>query len=128
MNMPLRQSLHSLKIRDFTLPVRLGVSPEERANPQEVRVSVEIHFFAPPLATSTDQLNDTVSYARICEAIRKHVEAHEFKLIEKLANDLFEISRSVVGTAAEVSLVLHKIKPPVEGLLGGAEYRIGNHR
>ncbi len=117
---------HSLKIRDLSLQVSLGCSAEERKNLQEVRVSVELRFPVAPVGLQSDDLADTICYARISEAFKKHVEAKEFCLVEKIANDLFGITEKIIEGRAGISLVAHKVKPPVENLLGGVEYQLGN--
>lgn len=117
---------HALQIRDLSLQVRLGCSAQERLDPQEIRVSVDLRFHSQPIATETDHLQDTLCYARICEAFRGHCRDREFSLIEKLANDLMKVSRDLLKGQALVALTVHKVAPPVEGLLGGTLYRLGD--
>lgn len=119
-------SYHRMKIRELSLPVSLGCTTEERARLQEVRISVELRFAEVPLGTESDRLNDTICYAKICEALKSYVECKEFHLIEKMANDFDEIIRKIIDGRAESSVIVHKVKPPINNLLGGVEYRIGD--
>jgi FolB domain-containing protein len=121
-----QNAVHSMKIRDLSLQVKLGCSSEERAVPQEVRVSIELRFAEVPMGTKSDDLNDTVCYARICEALRAHVEGQEFRLIEKMAADFHGLLQKITEGRAASAVGVHKIRPPVTDLLGGVEYRIGD--
>src|SRR5690348_6620889 len=117
-------SLHSIKIKDLKLEARLGCSAEERAVPQEIRVSFELRFFEPPRATFSDDLKDTICYARISEVLKEHLKGREFHLVEKMGADFYELLKAMIEGRAELSLTVHKVRPPIDGLLGGAEYRI----
>lgn len=119
---------HSLCIRDLSLSVHLGWPAEERAERQEVRVSLELRYLSAPEGAATDDLSDTLCYARICEAFARHAAAHEFRLVEKLAQDLYGVAKELTGERAQLALTLHKVRPPVNGLLGGVEYRVGDFR
>jgi dihydroneopterin aldolase len=123
---PFYTPLHILKIQSLSLNVRLGCSSEERAVRQEVRVSAELRFFDPPKGVQSDDLKDTISYAVICETLREFGEGREFQLIEKMAGEFYRLTKDLVEGRAAVSLTVHKVKPPVSGLLGGAEYRVGD--
>lgn len=117
---------NSLRICDLSLQVKLGCAAEERMSAQEVRVGVELRFESAPKGAWTDSLEDTICYARISEALRAHLKEGEFSLVEKIANDLFEIVERFVEGRAKIRLTVRKVKPPVEGLLGGVEYSIGD--
>ena len=119
------EPLHSLRIRELRLDVRLGCSAEERRVPQEVRVSVELRFARPPAGGITDELGDTICYASLCEALRSYARGREFHLVEKMAADFLELLQAALQGRAEVAVSVHKVSPPIDGLLGGVEYRIG---
>lgn len=121
-----REPTHSMKIQNLRLEVRLGCSTEERSVPQEVGVSVELRFSEVPRGTVSDDLKDTVCYAKISEALRAHIKGREFCLVEKMAADFREILKPMIEGRAEISLSVHKVRPPIDGLLGGVEYRIGD--
>src|SRR5690606_20290554 len=105
---------------------RLGCTAEERSVPQEIRVSVQFLFHNPPRGTISDDLRDTICYAKISEVIGEFISSKEYCLIEKLAADLHDVLKSVVEGRAEISLSVLKVRPPVENLLGGVDYRIGD--
>ncbi len=111
-----------LTIEDFSCECRLGCTVAEREFPQEVRASVEIAFAQTPKACLTDELKDTICYAEICESIRRTARSREFATVENLAQVVFE----TVKIPHPWRLTLHKVKPPVDGLLGGVKFRLGN--
>lgn len=115
-----------MRIRDLRLKARLGCSAEERSVPQEVRVSIEFRFSEAPRGAESDALKDTICYARVSESLVEHLRGREYSLIEKMAADFHGILKSMIEERAEISLAVHKVRPPIEGLLGGVEYRIGD--
>lgn len=115
---------HSLKLINLSLQVHLGCTAGERLNTQEVRVSIDIRFHEVPPGIHTDALTDTVCYAELSYAFNEFVAQKEFALIEKLAQGLFDVSQKIVRERGLIALAVHKVKPPVENLIGGAEYRI----
>jgi dihydroneopterin aldolase len=119
-------NFHSLKISELSIQVHLGCGLPERSKLQEIRVSIELQFHSAPVAEQSDRLEDTLCYAQLSEAFRKHCESREFALIEKLTADLFQITRQLTGTSARASVTVHKVAPPVAGLIGGATYRIAD--
>jgi dihydroneopterin aldolase len=117
--------MHELSLRDLSLWVRLGCTPEERKQAQEVRIRVDLRFHDAPEGIRSDELKDTICYARLSMAFRERLAGREFQLVERIAAELFEETQKLVEGRALISLVAHKVRPPVEGLTGGVEYRIG---
>jgi dihydroneopterin aldolase len=117
----------ALRVENLSLNVRLGCTIEERSRPQEVRITYEFRYRAPLRGETTDDIDDVVCYAAACEALRKHCETGEYKLIERLAVECLGILyRSIAGKKALVAIMIHKVRPPVSGLLGGATYSCGD--
>ena len=120
-------AFHTLSIRDLSLPVHLGCLPDERREAQEVRFRVECRFHKAPRGIETDEIDETVCYSQISEILRKHCASGEFKLIERLAVEAFYLLRELVPTeTCALALSVHKVKPPVPGLLGGSHYSCGD--
>ena len=71
------------------LPVRshIGVSAEERAEEQELRVSLELLLDLSP-AGKLDDLNHSVDYVAVVEAVRQAAASRPRRLLETLAEDL----------------------------------------
>lgn len=121
-----RLAFNALRIEDLSLSVHLGCTAEERAVAQEIRATVELRFLEIPKGTTTDSLQDTVCYAQISEAIRKHCESREFQLVERIGYEVYGIVRELTGPNVEVGISIHKVRPPVENLRGGIFYRCGD--
>jgi dihydroneopterin aldolase len=77
--------LHVIRIDDAKALVRVGVPDPERANPQEVRISVKLALADPPDYVAHDRIGATVDYDRILHFIRDDLGAPAH-LIETLAD------------------------------------------
>lgn len=117
---------HTLYIKDLSLYLKLGCLPEERKSPQQVLVNMEFRFPKAPHAIESDNLEDTICYAEVSNALKNYCEGKEFKLIEKLARDLALVTKDIIGNNIALSLTVHKVRPPIENLLGGTLYRISD--
>src|SRR4051794_17038405 len=99
-----------------------GVLPEEqiRAQPFEVDVELSVDVSA---AGSSDNLDETVDYGAVCDAVRRVVASESYRLLERLASRIAEICRSdprVVGVVVEV----RKLHPPVNALVNYVAVRV----
>ncbi|MFZ4404891.1 MAG: dihydroneopterin aldolase [Pseudobdellovibrionaceae bacterium] len=138
-------SFHSLQIRDYSLQVHLGCSEQEQSILQEVRLSVELRFAKAPSGVFSDDLQGTICYGQLCQAMLDYVKARRFQLIEKMAGDLLQVLRQQIQSqlaqwpaektdsnqnpatgSVAIAISVYKVVPPVPGLLGGAIYRIGD--
>ena len=108
-----------LEIRELSLQLKLGSFEEERLKTQEVRVSIRFQFQTEPRATQSDQLEDTVCYAKLCEALRTELEKTEHHTIERLSEHAVQIIHKQYGPNFSGTLLIHKVNPPIPGLLGG---------
>lgn len=105
-------SLNKLRVQ-----LRLGWSEAERATAQSVDVSVKFLFDTPPKGCVTDALEDTVCYDDIAQAIRAHCAGREFRLLERLGKELFDVVRTnIEGRQAKLWVRVTKCAPPIEGV------------
>jgi FolB domain-containing protein len=75
-----------LVIRDLAARCTLGVSDEERAEKQEVLLTIVLHAdLARPAAS--DEFSETVDYRAIKKRVLAFVEGSRFHLLEALAED-----------------------------------------
>ena len=63
----------------------LGVTDEERAQPQEVLLDVELTADLSQ-AGESDDLSHTIDYSEVWQAVRERVEDNSFRLLEALAH------------------------------------------
>lgn len=116
--------LSRLVLRDLRLQVKLGCEPEERRSPQPVDVTIEIGFQDLPGGCTTDELSQTACYDRLSRVLGDYCREKEFKLIERLGLELFQITKNTIGVKSALTLHAKKVKPPVDNLLGGATFSI----
>ena len=77
----------TITIADLEVRARVGVPDEERAFPQRLLFTVEMeHDFA--AAATADAIGDTIDYHAVTMSLTEMAEAGEWRLIEKLAEDV----------------------------------------
>jgi dihydroneopterin aldolase len=99
-----------------------GVLPEEQVRPQPFQVDVEL-IVDVTTAGASDELEDTVDYAAVSEAVSRVVTSEQYRLLERLATRIAEVCRAdprVVGVVVEV----RKLHPPVRTLLDYVAVRV----
>ena len=96
--------------------------PEEQVRPQPFEVDVELVVDV-SAAGRSDDLDDTVDYAAVCEAVSRVVSSEQYRLLERLASRIAEVCRSdprVVSAIVEV----RKLHPPVRAMLDYVAVRV----
>lgn len=99
--------LQLIRIDDAKALVRVGVPDPERANPQEVRVSVTLALDDPPSYAAHDRIGATVDYDRILHFIRDDLGAPAH-LIETLADRVAGHCLSLSARARWVEVTVKK--------------------
>jgi dihydroneopterin aldolase/2-amino-4-hydroxy-6-hydroxymethyldihydropteridine diphosphokinase len=97
-------------LRDMAL---IGVLPEERLVRQPVQVDLEIATDLAAAAAS-DDLERTVNYGAVADAVRALVVGTEDLLLERLAGRIASCVLGFDGVEA-VTVRLTKLRPPIEG-------------
>ena len=97
-----------------------GVLPEERERPQPFEVDL-----AP--AGRSDDLDDTVDYGTLAEAVVAVVQETRFQLLEALAAAVAECALADARVVA-VTVRLRKLRPPVPVDLASSGVRIRRER
>lgn len=102
--------------------LRIGVTAEERRSPQDCRVDVEMERDL-SRAMRSDDLHDSIDYARVFEIVEGLAREEEFALLERFAGRLEDELRH---TFAFEGLVLRvkKLRPPLAGSLDFAGIEI----
>ena len=78
---------HQIQIRRLKVSTCIGVPEEERAVPQELRVSLEIDLLR-DFAGMEDRIGETVDYAALAAGIQELAASRPRQLIETLASDI----------------------------------------
>jgi dihydroneopterin aldolase len=79
-----------ISIVDLEVAYRVGVPDAERAQPQRLRLTVEMEtdFSA---AAKSDSIADTIDYFAVTQRLLNFGDGREWKLIEKLAADVADL-------------------------------------
>lgn len=101
-------------VRDFVVPALIGIYEHEQTHPQRIRVSVEITLKDYKLAH--DEIEDTISYEAIVQAIRDLIKRH-FNLVEAIAEHLGTLALSD-PRAQSVMVRVEKLDVYGEGSVG----------
>lgn len=89
-------------------------------------ITVTYRFTAPPRAADNDEIRDTISYDDLSRALGGYFANREYRLIERVATDAYNIARELARSSAAVAVTVHKLRPPVANLAGGAAYTCGD--
>ena len=76
-----------IHIHDLEVFYRVGVPDEERAHPQRLLLDIQLHLDFRP-AAGADDLTKTINYFAVTQQLLKFGEGRQWKLIEKLAEDI----------------------------------------
>ena len=99
-----------------------GVLPEEqsRSQPFEVDIELEVDLST---AGQSDNLDDTVDYSAVSEAVSRVVKNERYQLIERLATRIGEVCRTDDRVSA-VTVTVRKLHPPVRAMLDHVAVRV----
>jgi len=76
-----------ITIVDLEVAYCVGVTEEERATPQRLLVTVDMNFDFTSAALS-DRIERTINYQHVAEGLLKFGEGRNWKLLEKLVNNV----------------------------------------
>ena len=102
-----------LFLEGLEVPCRVGCTDPERATPQSLRVSIQLHCPSLRDAALADDLERTVDY-RLAGELIDAVQGREFLLIERVAETLAEVA--LKNPLIERVTVTVRTRPPVQGL------------
>jgi 7,8-dihydroneopterin aldolase/epimerase/oxygenase len=107
MNSSVDDKIH---IHELEIFGRVGISHEERAEPQRLTVTITL-WPRMSLGDLREDIGRTINYSAVCEQTRTLARARSYKLIETLAD---EIADQLLRTfpARQVSIELRKFALP----------------
>jgi 7,8-dihydroneopterin aldolase/epimerase/oxygenase len=79
----------SLTLSGIRLNPRIGVTPEERSEPQECRADLTV-WCSFEAAAASDSLDESVDYSLILQRVQDLAREREFHLLETLASSIIE--------------------------------------
>lgn len=80
----------SMFLRQSRFPCHIGITPEERATPQDVLIDVEMAIDL-SVAGRSDSIKDTMDYREIWALLRDCVSQREFHLVEALVTQIGDL-------------------------------------
>ena len=95
-----------IELRSIRCQTRLGISPRERAQSQEIAVDVRFRIDV-SAAAETDDLKQTVDYAALTAQIQEATEAEPIRLLERLASRLCDL---VLENDSRIELVSVRVR------------------
>jgi 7,8-dihydroneopterin aldolase/epimerase/oxygenase len=79
-----------IHIHDLEVFYRVGVPDAERAAPQRLLLDIHLHLdFG--VAAASDDLTKTINYFEVTQRLLKFGDDREWRLIEKLAEDIAQL-------------------------------------
>jgi len=82
--------MSKITIADLEVFYCVGVTDEERAQPQRLLLHVEM-FLDFSVAASTDKLTKTIDYFAVCQRLLKFGDGRSWRLIEKIAANIADM-------------------------------------
>ena len=104
-------------IRSLRLFAYHGVNEEEKINGQEFVIDLTARLDL-SLPSKTDDLNDTVSYAKIIKTVRRVFTEKKYDLIEKCAGVIAEAVLEEYPQIEEVTVKVMKPDAPISADFG----------
>lgn len=104
--------MDKITIKNLKLFAFHGVNPEEKENGQNFYIDVD-YYVNIIKACKSDDINDTVSYAKVVKVIREAFTRDKFNLIEKAAQTVADAIFENFETIYKVEITLKKPEAPV---------------
>jgi dihydroneopterin aldolase len=104
--------LVTIEVRGLRVVAVCGVLDEERRGPQPLGVDLDVELDAGAASTS-DDLEDTVSYALVCEAAAGALIDAAPRLLERATDVVARAVLAVDRRIDAVTVTVTKLRPPV---------------
>jgi dihydroneopterin aldolase len=114
--------MDAIVVRDILASVHIGVPDQERAEPQNVLISMELRLDLERAATS-DSLADTLDYGTLVAEVVEVAEGSSVRLLEHLAGRVAAFIMDLPGVQG-VTVEVAKETPPIAQTVGGVAVRL----
>ncbi|RJP74366.1 MAG: dihydroneopterin aldolase [Candidatus Abyssobacteria bacterium SURF_17] len=120
------QNNERITLKNMLLAGSIGVADWERKVPTRIEVDLELYADLKE-ACKSDDLNDTIDYAKAYELVNQVIKARHHNLIESVAE---EVASAVLKLCdcQKVVVRVRKPHPPLSGMCDYAEVEIARHR
>ena len=109
---PMTFIMEKIIIKGLKLFAYHGVNPEEKENGQNFILDITAELDA-DVAKKSDDINDTVSYAKIIKTVRAVFTAESYDLIETAANKVSQEIMDTYPAIQKVTVLLMKPEAPI---------------
>lgn len=104
--------MDKITIKGLNLFAYHGVNPEEKENGQNFILDID-YYLESSVSCLTDDVDDTVSYAKVVKCVRKAFLSDKYNLIEKAAQVVAEAIINEFDLVKRVDITLKKPQAPV---------------
>lgn len=94
-------------IKDLEVEGILGINPDERVNPQLIRVNAVL-VVDTTAAAKSDDIDDAVNYRTITKTVIAHISQGKPMLVERLVAEIANICLEADGRIEEVEVTVEK--------------------
>jgi 7,8-dihydroneopterin aldolase/epimerase/oxygenase len=84
------RNMGKITIVDLEVSLKVGVTNEERAQPQRLLITVDMDYDFSAAALN-DRLTRTIDYFAVAQRLLQYGKGRKWKLIEKLATDIADL-------------------------------------
>lgn len=112
-----------IRIKNMVFHTFNGVLPEEKKLGQRLEVDVELNF---PIEKQVlhDDLNETVNYAAVYQAVEAFIQTHNYNLIESLANRVADTVLAKYSQIQTIKVRIRKYAVPINGIFDHVEIEV----
>lgn len=119
--------MDKILIRDLKIFAYHGVNPEEKRDGQHFVFDIDLSVNMTK-ACYSDDVNDTVSYAKVIKTVKRVVTGEKYDLLEKVAQITADAILEEYPEVFFVDITLKKPEAPVKADFGWVGVRISRER
>lgn len=119
--------MDKILIRDLKIFAYHGVNPEEKRDGQNFVFDIDLSVNMTK-ACYSDDVNDTVSYAKVVKTVRRAVTGEKYNLLEKTAQIAADAILEEYPEVFSVDITLKKPEAPIKADFGWVGVQISRKR
>ena len=115
--------MSALEVRGLRVLGTHGVLPDEKKRAQPFEVDLDLRFDM-AAASASDDLQDTVDYGAVIDAVVAVIVGPSVELLERLARLIGDAALGVDNRIESVDVAVRKLEPPVPYEIASAGVRL----
>lgn len=120
------QNLLVTSLHDLELDVNIGTSEKERAKKQKIKITFRLYQPGAPDYCANDSSDRYICYSALANTIKKYCEATEFRLLEYLCFQIYNLIKATITELAGVHVTTQKMYPNDNGMKYVAQCEYGD--